>query len=599
MAGKNEASLLIRIKQSGGEVLDRFVITMGDVMDAVKKAAEFLSSFVEAYREQEEATNRLSQAMVNQGMYTTELRKKYEEQAEALQKVTQFSDDQIISAQAQLQANIGQKEISEKLTRATLDLAAAKGIDLASAAEIMGKAISNNTSMLTRYGIQAENSSDKSERMANVIDAVNKKFGGQAEVAAEGLGSVKQLANAYNDFQEIVGQRLAPVIILIVQSLKNMVEMMKENGGAMDAFIAGVQAVAQTSVVAFGIVEGVFKGVANQLASLASVAANVIAGDFTAAWEAAKNSVTVAGETIADSYENTTNRLNSINQAFLSSKDENLKKEEELEQASRDRRAEGDLAFDTARATKKLEEDMHKQDAIIQEQQMAEQVGAQRIATQVKILDKQIADAESYEKKKALVKDRGVLIEAQKDALAKEQARQREAMFQGQRVEMIGASSELIGAVAGTESKAVFLIQKAAALAQTMIATQVASAQALASIPYPANLAAAANIETIGYIKMGTIAATAIKGLATGGIVPATNGGTPFILGEGGKDEAVIPLDDPDAKSRLGGGGMTVIFQGPFLGNEEQADQFARVMDRALLRLRQSNQSLAFETDVF
>jgi hypothetical protein len=50
-----------------------------------------------------------------------------------------------------------------------------------------------------------------------------------------------------------------------------------------------------------------------------------------------------------------------------------------------------------------------------------------------------------------------------------------------------------------------------------------------------------------------------IPGLANGGIVKASPGGTLALIGEGGKDEAVIPLD---RMGSMGGNNITINVQG-------------------------------------
>jgi hypothetical protein len=598
VSGNNEASLLLRIKQAGGEVLDHFVVTLGDVYEAVKKVTEFLYSFVEAYKEQEEATNKLSQAMVNQGMYSTELRKKYEEQADSLQKVTKFSDESIISAQAVLQAAVGQKEVSEKLTKATLDLAAAKGIDLASAAEIMAKAVGHSTQMLQRYGIQAEDSSNKNTRLENTIAAVEQKFGGQAEKMAEGLGSIEVMKNAFNDFQETIGKRLAPAVELASKWLTVFFQGAKDGSPVLEELIDAVNFCADQAIQFVRDFKVVGTVVGDVLGGIAATVNSILEGQWKEAWKNAKGIVQVTSDDVTKINEDMNKQLTEMDAAFVQGKQENLSKEEALIKASNDRKGQANTDFNLQEAQKELELQQHRQDARIMEEQMEEQSGANKIASQVKMLDKQIQDAESYQQKKLLVQQRGALIEAQRTAMINEQKLKVENMFQTARSGIIGGASELITAIAGNESKAVFLIQKAAAIAQAVIATNQAAVMALASPPGPPTTIPLANMAEIqGYMKVGAIAATAIKGLATGGIVPATNGGTPFIIGEGGRDEAVIPLDDPDARSRLGGGSATIIFQGPIMADEAQAEKFARVIDRALLKLKQSNQSVAFESE--
>lgn len=79
-----------------------------------------------------------------------------------------------------------------------------------------------------------------------------------------------------------------------------------------------------------------------------------------------------------------------------------------------------------------------------------------------------------------------------------------------------------------------------------------------------------------------------VRAFATGGIVRATPGGTQGVIGEGGNDEAVIPLSKQAlAKYGLGGGGDTYVIQVPggFVGSENQlAQAIERVMSNAKKR---------------
>ena len=78
--------------------------------------------------------------------------------------------------------------------------------------------------------------------------------------------------------------------------------------------------------------------------------------------------------------------------------------------------------------------------------------------------------------------------------------------------------------------------------------------------------------------------------LAEGGIVTASQGGTQATIGEGGRDEAVIPLDDDDAAGRLGSN-YTINVYGGMLGDQSTAREFAVAVDEELLKLRQDNES--------
>jgi protoporphyrinogen oxidase len=88
--------------------------------------------------------------------------------------------------------------------------------------------------------------------------------------------------------------------------------------------------------------------------------------------------------------------------------------------------------------------------------------------------------------------------------------------------QLIASSFQLGAAIAKEGSKEQFLIQKAASVAQAVIATQTGAAQALALGPI-AGPPLAAKVNALGAINVATILATAIKGYQDGGVVPGTS----------------------------------------------------------------------------
>jgi TP901 family phage tail tape measure protein len=91
------------------------------------------------------------------------------------------------------------------------------------------------------------------------------------------------------------------------------------------------------------------------------------------------------------------------------------------------------------------------------------------------------------------------------------------------RLGYIQAFGNLSSSLFKSNSKEQFYVQKAAAIAQSVVATQLAAAQALAVPPAP-NLALAATAKTMGAINTAAIVATAIQGFEQGGIIGATRG---------------------------------------------------------------------------
>ena len=119
--------------------------------------------------------------------------------------------------------------------------------------------------------------------------------------------------------------------------------------------------------------------------------------------------------------------------------------------------------------------------------------------------------------------DANKIIQQDNEELLRNKQRQRQ-----QDVNNLSKTGDLIDAIAGEQTKAGFLISKAAALAQVIINTITASTAALAPPPLGlgpvAGAPLAASIKLGGAISAATIAAQAITGFENGGIV----GGTSF-----------------------------------------------------------------------
>lgn len=149
-----------------------------------------------------------------------------------------------------------------------------------------------------------------------------------------------------------------------------------------------------------------------------------------------------------------------------------------------------------------------------------------------------------------------------------------------------------IATLSQSNNSTLVTIGKAAALANIAISTAEGVARALGAFPPPINFVAAAAVGAAGAVQAAQVAGVA---LAEGGIVKATPGGIPAIIGEGGRDEAVIPLGD-DRASGLGQTIVNLTVYGGLLGDEDSARQLAIALDENLYKLRKSNESIAFDS---
>ncbi len=288
---QKEATLLLKIKELGSEAIGKVTSLLEGLANTAKYVGAGLVGFgalaVASFREQEEATNKLSQAMINQGIYSADLVKKYEEQASALQALTTFGDEQIIDAQATLQAYIGQREVTKELTLATMNLAAAKKIDLSSAAEMVAKSVGTSTNALARQGIELKDNLTTSERLTSVVEQLNSKFSGQAQAAASGLGSLLQMKNALSDFMELVGERLAPYISFFARQMITFTNTLNQNKSAMQGLESVVVFLSKGFVELKGGIMMVAGVIGTGLAAAVESVSLLTQGQFTKAKEVA------------------------------------------------------------------------------------------------------------------------------------------------------------------------------------------------------------------------------------------------------------------------------------------------------------------------
>ena len=146
-------------------------------------------------------------------------------QAKAIQQVTMFGDEQVIEAQALIGSFVKEEKAIMSATQATLDLAAAKGMELTVAADLVSKTLGSSTNALSRYGIEVTGAVGSTERLESLTGNLAKVFGGQATEQANTLaGQMQQMKNAAGDAAESLGETLAPMAVKIAGAMKTAAE---------------------------------------------------------------------------------------------------------------------------------------------------------------------------------------------------------------------------------------------------------------------------------------------------------------------------------------------------------------------------------------
>ncbi|MCK9324725.1 MAG: hypothetical protein M0P69_04435 [Bacteroidales bacterium] len=167
-----------------------------------------VKSVINAYAEQEDAVNRLNNALKIQGTFTEDLSRKYQTLAAELQKNTRYGDEAIMQLMQTLISvgNVTEKEM-DRAVRVSLDFAAATGRDLKTAALTTAKAAAGFTGELSRYGIIIDQNIPQTKKFEAALAYMEKRFGGMAlQDVTTMSGRMAQFKNVVGDLQEEVGK---------------------------------------------------------------------------------------------------------------------------------------------------------------------------------------------------------------------------------------------------------------------------------------------------------------------------------------------------------------------------------------------------------
>jgi hypothetical protein len=154
----------------------------------------------------EEPWNRLAGALSNVGIEIDSVRESLEEQAKAFDRSTRWDDEDYADTLQTIIDITGDYTGSLRAVTIAADLAAAKKIDLSTAATLVGKAMVGETGTLSRYGIVIKDTD-------NALEVLGERFRGRA---ANDLnthaGRVAQLSDTWTNFKEKLGSGITKVL---------------------------------------------------------------------------------------------------------------------------------------------------------------------------------------------------------------------------------------------------------------------------------------------------------------------------------------------------------------------------------------------------
>ena len=261
-------------------------------------AYDFISGSIDAFNESEQALAQLNATLKSTQGELGLTSEALQGQAKAMQQLTTFDDDAVISMQAVLATFTQIKgEVFTNAVPAILDLSTKMGQDLKGSAVQVGKALNDPIAGITalrRVGVSFTDSQKSvieslvqtgqvAEAQKLILAELNKEFGGSAQAAAAaGTGPWKQLQNQFGDVREEVGELaltigkdLLPVIKSLVAGASDMIKWMKDSGSEFKATAFAVGTLVVGLQVAIPVMAGMGVATSAMLGPLALVTASV------------------------------------------------------------------------------------------------------------------------------------------------------------------------------------------------------------------------------------------------------------------------------------------------------------------------------------
>ena len=485
---------------------------------AAKGILDFFTSSISAANENARAVNTLAAAYQAVGYTAEGAMKQAQEFATKMQNLTGIADEAFLNAQ-RLLANygvVGTK--AQEAIQAAYALSIGKSMDFASAMDLVSKAAAGQTSVLTRYGIQIEKNTAEGEKFDAVLAQINERFGATAQAAmGDMISRTGALKQAWGDFKEQVGAGLNDGLAPAVDGLTKSVGWLNQ---AFKSLSTGWE-------VTFDWLMTALQGVKAGFLTLGEYAVKSFSPIVKLL-----SYIPGIGDDIQNAFNNASNSL------------------AQMAENAREQTA------TLARMSTPLSEIWETEKSITEEQQHRLDLQAEEINSRV--ANEQAAQEQLTDAVRQGVEERKQLVQSAQEEEAKQETDlsflKRQIGLQERKEKK--SNLENITGMLRQGSKEQMAVQKAQGLAQAAISTYQAANSAysaLAGIPIvgPA-LGAAAAAAAIAYGLNNVAQISGIK-LADGGLVKAVTGGVPAVVGEGGSDEAVLPLDNARAMQRIGG----------------------------------------------
>ncbi len=543
---------------------------------AIKGVIDFFASSIKAYTENARAVNTLAAAYKAVGYTAQGAMKQAQDFASKMQSMTGIADEAFLNAQ-RLLANygvVGTK--AQEAVQAAYALSIGRGMEFGAAMDVVAKAAAGQTATLARYGIQIDKNTESGAKFDAVLAQINERFGATAQAAMGDMTTqVNALKEEWGDFKELIGESLIPTVRKLIDYSRTAVSALRalagDNGKTVfsEAMENTNKEIKKAQMEVSYYQDIINRGKKDEL-EYAQKGLN----------KAQKHLILLEGRKKIlmegnDEYQ----KAESVAQQELKANEEIVNKKrttvalakEELDTVTKTREEEEkrvNMVLNNAGVGPRQTTSGWNTDSYTSENPlgMAEIVsGAELNETErfLQEIEERKAGLEDLYNKKLELLEQGNLDEQtfaeaklELDRQMAEQTAALEMQVSAKRQKTMATTLNNLASLQSSSNKKMAAVGKTAAIAQATIDTYksaVSAYSAMAGIPVVGPALAVAAAAAAIAAGLNNVAQISNVQLAEGGLVKAVTGGVPAVIGEGGSDEAVLPLDDTKAMRRIGG----------------------------------------------
>lgn len=264
-------------------------------------AAVGIKQSAEASIEAEKSAARLKQQLETLGISYDDNKAKIDKVISAQSQLSGLDDEDLADSFTNLVRVTGDVNKALEANALAADLARAKNIPVAKAGEIVSKALAGNVGALRKYGVEVEKGASSTE----ILGAIQKKFGGQAEAYGKTTaGALDRAGTASENLKEALGDALRPAITAVANTFADFIRdlpgYVAKGKKAIKDFVDDNRRTFRTLAGIIDNVIDLFREIGPRIArALRSVArivkgaikiiAGILTGDFGKAWDGVKD----------------------------------------------------------------------------------------------------------------------------------------------------------------------------------------------------------------------------------------------------------------------------------------------------------------------